>query len=492
MQKPVHVLLLYRKYWISFPLMVVILFAACAPRAAQPPQVSSSTKEPAAAAQHKPAAQAQTGQALLIEQAGTADTFQITIIDLQTGKLVNGVEPVALGSEMNYAFSPDRARLAMASKGAGCEAACLRIFRLRDLEEIARVDLPGVKYATDYVHQVVFDAQSARVAVAYGMEGENRVAVIDTAGEDARVVQDAAISVFSRLITFTAEGSQIMVIGHVLPEDSVTAGDTEPLLQAQLLNADSLRIVWQQDLPAVRNGFFGSGSHEKPEENVYYLSGIAADPARQRVYIAHADEDRLSTVDFIDKAVTTVAVRDSQGLFERVLEFVFTAGARTARAKAMNSYTRQVLLSRDGKTLYVVGEQNQMIQKSDTEWESVYKPLGLEAWELESGTRLAAIDTSASEIRWAPDGKILLNGYDRDSSGYQPYTEIYDPAAAQITARLNDTYAYTTPRLNGDLVLVSIFTQDQSRTFASVVDGKAMQPVSSWRVDGYAFWPEYR
>ena len=283
-----------------------------------------------------------------------------------------------------------------------------------------------------------------------------------------------------------------MLVGHTMPETGSTTAVANPLLQALLFDAQTMDVEWQQVLHGVKDGYYGSGNHERPDENFYYSAGITPDPARQRIYIAHADEAKLTTIDFSAQAVKSIEIREKQTTIERFLEFILSIGVQPVQAKAANSYVRQALLSQDGSTLYVAGEQNNMLRKNENELEMISTPLGLEAWDLKTGTRLYVVETNASEIRQGPQGLIVLNGYDRSSSTYRPFTDIFDPAAAQIAAHLDETYAYATLRLDGELALVSVYSTDENKTFLGVLNAKALRKELSWAANSYYFWPEFR
>ena len=154
-------------------------------------------------------------------------------------------------------------------------------------------------------------------------------------------------------------------------------------------------------------------------------------------------------------------MREKQAWIEELVETVLSVGVRPVQAKAANAAMRQAILSPDGKTLFVVGERTDTEILENGDWDTRFTPLGLQAWDVKSGTRLLNVETAANEIRWGPGGKILLNGFDKSSPEYQPFTDVFDPTSGEIAAHLELTYAYSTPRLDGRLVLVSAYAGDE-------------------------------
>lgn len=483
------------KNWSLFTILIFILLAACAPGGSpvsttggrRAEQVNSS---PMTSSPNGP----KTDRALLFNNRAGADTFRIAVVDLNSGEPAAGAEPVEIGSQINFAFSPDGTMLALASVSVDCQGACLSIFRLADFEQIAKIELPARNIDNDWVHQLAFDPQKERIAMAYSARGEGQIAVVDVSTGAFSQIQVAGLPAFARLMAFSGDGKQIMLVGQVLPESGTTSHDMNPRLEALLLDAQLLELKWRQGLEDVRDGFFGPGDYSKPEESFYYHAGMASDPSARRVYIAHADADRLTTIDFEEHDVRTVDIREKQTPIERLIESLLTLGVQPAQAKAANSFLRNAVLSPDGRTLYVVGERTNIVTAEGNPWEMISTPYGMEAWDIEKGTRLLGVETEATEVRRAPGGKILLNGYTRDTTASLPFTEVFDSSSGRITARLDDAYVYPTLRLNGQPALVSVHTNDLGHTILSVLDDERslIKDVTWTQESGYFFWPEYR
>ena len=103
---------------------------------------------------------------------------------------------------------------------------------------------------------------------------------------------------------------------------------------------------------------------------------------------------------------------------------------------------------------------------------------GLQAWDVKSGTRLLNVETAANEIRPGGQvGKSCSTGSSKSSPEYQPFTDVFDPASGEIAAHLELTYAYSTPRLDGRLALVSAYAGDERLTNLAILDEKTLDPV---------------
>lgn len=499
---------IYRKVCSLLTLLIFTLVTACAPISPLSPaaQAESAAEETSNETSKKPAVESGepatadkeiskstvAGEALLLFNNTRAETFELVRVNLQTGKPVDDAESIDIGSEITYTFSPDHTRLAVASKGSGCAGACLRLFELPGLKQVLQLELPAMRLAGDWVHQIAFDPRGERIALALIDQGTARIAVVDLTKPVTGMLQVASLPVNPRKIAFTGDGARIMLIGAVAAQDPNNPPSMIQQVQALLFDARTLGLDWQQDLPGVKDGYFGPTDHSNPEEIVYYEAGIAVDAAGQRIYIAHADEERLTTVDFKERTSTTTIVPEKQALLEHVVEFILSIGVRPVHAKAANMFVRGALLSDDGQMLYIVGQQMLLSKESD-DGELISENYGLGVWDIQSGMKVLHVDTQADMIRQAPEGKILLKGYDRAAREYHPFTEVFDPSSGKITARLEDANAYLTLSLDGRPVLVSSYFDENGKAFLSVLDVENPNSVLSWTQNsGYPEWLELR
>ncbi len=483
-----------RKIWRLIPLLLLAFAAACAPAGAL---AAPATPNPTATLAPSPTPDPLAGRALVSEFAAGENSYQIVPVELRTGQPVAGVLPIQVGSTSQSAFSNGRTRLAVAAGVAGCQGLCLTVIQLANPGQHAAIQLTRWSDINNYAFQVLFDPQDRRVAVAYLEELKSKIAIIDVSQAAPQIIQTADLGLAPREMAFTPDSKQIMLFGQAFANSNSNM-QINPTTRALLLDAHTLNVKWSQDLPGVKDGMYGTGDLSNPQDNSWYGAGLAANPAAERIYIAHADGEQLTTVDFKARSVKTVDIHEPQALLERAFAWLLSVGVTPVQAKAANNYNRAALLSPDGKTLYVVGNDMHAVAQqndgtSNTTPSTVWTPFGLEAWNVAGGTKLMHLDTQASELHLLPDGKILLDGSDLNASDYHPFTEIFDPAAGKITLHAPDTYAYTTLRLDGTPVLVSALSLNGENPKLSVLDEKTLKPENTFKMkSSYADWLIYR
>ncbi len=484
------------KMWRMLSALVLLLAAACAPLAAPAGNPDKPAKITADAGEKVDAIQAAsssplTGYALLIGNKASSGAVRIIRINLSTGQPDPGENPIEIGQRANYVFSPDRSRLAVTSDALDCKGTCLRVFRLADLQATTPIDLPKMAGPDEWISQLVFDPQGKQLAMSYYQAGI--LAIADFSRQPAGELRQADLDFQARLAAFSADGQQLMLVGVPIPKGTASSAEINPQLEALLVDVKTLEVTWRHDLAGIKDGYYGSEDYANPEENFFYESGMAVDADNLKIYIAHADADQLTQVDFQRRTVETVEIGKQQSSLEKLIETVLAIGVAPVEAKAANNYSRFAMLSEDKQTLYVGGLQNLMEKSADNQWNRHATYLPLETWDVKSGARLLSVDAKAVAIHQSPDGKILLKGYDPNLPIYQPYTEIFDPASGHITALLENTSAYFTLSTSGERLLVSSYSDENGKTYLSVLNANSHQvELSVVRDWDYAFWPEDR
>jgi hypothetical protein len=182
-----------------------------------------------------------------------------------------------------------------------------------------------------------------------------------------------------------------------------------PTVYAALLNADDLSVQWSTQLDQVRDGTFTEDetATSNPEEWTWWEPAAVISAGARALYIVHADEDRLTTVDFAARTVRSVTIQPKQSVLDQLMALT----ADTAHAKAMNGTTKRAALSPDGKRLYVVRMTTRQSHGADGEWTVTETPLGLQVIDPTTGAETARLDTAARDIHLAPDGsRLYLRG----------------------------------------------------------------------------------
>jgi hypothetical protein len=227
----------------------------------------------------------------------------------------------------------------------------------------------------------------------------------------------------------------------------------------------------------VRDGFcpapdFDGQAHE-PGAGTWLNPGVVFSPAADTLFVAHADEDRLTRVDFGAEEVTSMEVRPRLGLLERLLSL----GASVAHAKMLDGTMKSAAISADGQTLYIAGVDNQVTNKENGRFDLEQRPLGLQVVQAASGNELANLDTEAGQVSVLPDGLVLL----RSTTGEGPLTEVYDPGAQRIATRYDGLYQECVPLAGGGYLLApALFYYELGVPSVAIYGARSSQPLVSW------------
>ena len=184
------------------------------------------------------------------------------------------------------------------------------------------------------------------------------------------------------------------------PATSMADGLTPDPPHVYLLDAADLSQRWSAVLEGVRDGVFPKDktvtreNHYEPGKSLYLSPGTAFAPDRDALYIVHANFEQLTTVDFDQQRINTVEVGAKLSWFEKLLSL--SAGIAHAKGEGTS---KQIVVSPDGKFLYVVGVNN-TIGKEDPQGNLGFNQtsLGLEILQANDGSRLKYLETDATEI----------------------------------------------------------------------------------------------
>ena len=76
--------------------------------------------------------------------------------------------------------------------------------------------------------QFVFDPQGQHVGLAYTTSGKYRIAAVDLSTGAPPVLQATHLPVFPRLMAFTGDGQEIMLVGQNFSQQGQPAGWNQP------------------------------------------------------------------------------------------------------------------------------------------------------------------------------------------------------------------------------------------------------------------------
>ncbi len=408
--------------------------AAVLPTATASPRVSTAAREDGALVTE------------WMEKGGST----LHLVDPSTGADIPGSPPISLGG--NYAFgfshaSPDQDTLAaiIFPHSSSPMGGVLQLIDLRAWQAVTTT-----VSIEQWNTRTAFSADGSLLAITAGQYQKNHsrgfVVLVDVAqrAEIGRVELDF----LPTQIAFTRDGQALMTFGS-------PAGDfsNEPLPPSQvaLLTIPGLQASWQQILTGVREGFMpneDASAVPGPGEGRWLRPAAIFAPESDTLYIVHADEDRLTTVDFTNQTASTVDIHPAMSWLDRLMAL----GAEAAQAKTPDGTTRNAVISPDGRRLYVVGTNVVSTENSNNgQWDTVTTPLGLSVLDTFDGTELARYDTQAVEIGISPDGATLYLRGSYDSFE----TEIVSAAELKLVARVAGYNLILSHRLNGRPILLS-------------------------------------
>ena len=453
--------------------IAVLLLGACAPAkpAATPaPSVPAATAAPSQTAVPTDEPAGVGVPAFEYTDYGT----QLAVVSSLSGKPLPGFESKTLGQDYSYAFASDGHMLAVASAGQ-LYLVDLPAWTIRQVD----IELFG------WISVVAFSRDGARVAVASG-EPDAGLRLIDT--KSATVTASAQAGFAVRNASFTSDGKALMVYGPrlALSGQEANVGVSTGAPKAELLSLTDLHPLWSVDLNGIRDGTFPKQPNTpdlyQPGVAWHYSPAIAFATQADMLYAVHGDEDKLTTVDFTRRKVSTVGIQVKTSWLDQLLAMT----ADVAHAKGEDGTTKQGMISPDGKHLYVIGTTSKATKNGDN-WEFTFTPLGLEVVAVEDGTLEQKVDSQATMAQLSPDGQhIFLQGWNQDSS--TPWTDIYDAASGKMIKHMDGLQLTPVRRLDGVVMLESSAMLTNSECDMAAVDAISFWIVSSWSAPQCVGW----
>jgi hypothetical protein len=284
------------------------------------------------------------------------------------------------------------------------------------------------------------------------------------------------------LVAYGHEGTTLVVYGAPLGVEPGLSKPGSPRIL--LLDAATLDISWEKPLPGVVSGSWCEENCAAPHEErlfAYWSPAVALSSDGRKLYLVHADETRLTTVDLVERVVRSVETQAAGSWFEEFL--AFTAGMAQAKGGAKGAF-KAAVLSPDGTHLYVLGRTMEATYSNEGYWQTSETSLGLQVIEVESGQRIANRDTEATGIRLTPDGAyLLLDGWDEQGQ----WTEALDADSLESVARLAGWEVVLTRRMDGQPAILAR-QPGAELTQLAVLDAQSFEIVHAWPVKGYASW----
>jgi len=344
---------------------------------AETPTQPSEQPTAAAVAVQPAATPALESSVPLLLSSYSGNHTEIHRVDPATGQNVPGYAPIALGEDSMYAspsaVSGDGQKLAIhAPKGQSCETsvggyACwggAGVLHLIDLQAWSEVTatLPG----GGWVDRLAINPDTTRLALVYNERNSTTLMVLDT--ESGKIVTQQELELRPSLIGYVQDGATLAVYGQ--PPGS-NPGMTQPdPPRVLILDPTTLEVRWDQSLENVLSGHWCLENCEASHEKLLFADwspAVVFSHDGRKLYVVHADEERLTTVDLDARAVHTVEIQVAQSWFERLL--ALTAGVAEAKSGSQGA-SKTAALSPDGTRLYVVGYTTEAMRDADGYWQT--------------------------------------------------------------------------------------------------------------------------
>lgn len=421
---------------------------------------------------------------------GNTEGHKLVPIDPATGENLPGYEPISLGQSYSHVFSPDGHTLAMVGfvSSEYPRGGSLHLIDLETWEErVQELRLDA------YVNAMDFSPDGERLAIAYG-NNNSQILLINVTDPPAKSKNAALQTSMDFLITtmkFTTDGSGLIIYGYRTENPStVNQQNPDPPIVALFASSD-LSVSWSANLEGIRHGILPkdeSSSEQvdftQPGQAIYLFPGLAFAPEHDVLYVVHADEDKLTTVDFAAQEIGSVEITPELSWMERLLSL--TSGV--AHAKVAEGTSKRAVVSPDGEYLFIVGQHSDLIEGKDGEWQISENPLGLQIVRTEGGSRLGYYDTDAMELSISDDGRHLhLRGWGEIQGS--AWTQVFDTEAYRFKVRMDGMWLMPVHRLNGDPILASSIWVDINRTHHNAtVDPKNLSVLAEWTTSDYLGW----
>lgn len=483
-----------KKTFIAMKLLVAVL-AACAAPIGSRPQVAP-TSQPAAptrlAATAQPvrtapaAAQgtaaysdAPLESSVLLASRGAA-RGELHPVDPETGFDLRGYAPIDLDHHFSHAFSPDGKTIAIVTyPGSNDVGGTLKLIDLQAWRETATAVefdnwISAMAFSPDGTRLVV--AYAGKAAVPHGIPEAHHLAVVDIASQaiDAQIALDFT----PRVLAYTPDGASLIAYG-VTYATGTGLNDVRPP-QAMRLDAVTLDVEWERELPGILDGQFEQEEPDGTKSYVGWSPALVLSADRQSLHIVHADEEKLTTIDFNSQSLRTVAIEPPRTWLDRLVAL----GAGVAHAKVTDGTTKRAVLSPDGTLLYVVGRTNDTFKDDKGYWQFEQTPLGLTVVDTATGAEITHLDTDADEVKISPDGKYLF--LIRWASTAR--TDVVDAGSLEVVKGLAGRYLVPTRRLNGEPILLSSVAHSAGHTALAVLDLNSLDEMRVWSVSDPADW----
>jgi DNA-binding beta-propeller fold protein YncE len=327
-------------------------------------------------------------------------------LDPRTAEELGRHEPFSAGQSFSAALSPD-GRLLAASRAETQDGGTrkLEIFdlaswRALDLDQSLPKGVAIIGWHADgsrvYLMEEIRDHRWLQNRTVYA------VSPSDGAWEIAAEVKDWTWS----LPILSPDGATIYLPSYSSSQCCGIDVQGDPFIVATDLQTGG--TLGSVDLPRLVVGQrLEARVRSNPDYSVGRWPGLAVAPDGNRLYIAHADEDRLTVVDLRRLVVErTVEISESRSALSRFGSWLLGQFVSTAEAKGGLRYAKQALVSQDSRYLYVTGQASTTCEEVPY-FECGVEPVGLQVIDL-GNMKLVRKVPGIDSLKVTPDGGYLL------------------------------------------------------------------------------------
>jgi len=427
---------------------------------------------------------------LLYEWREAPDSSLLHLIDPRTGLDIPGYAPIPLGRSYAYAPSPDQSTLAVVVYPSNNSPIGGRL-NLIDLKSWQLITTTVM--IEQWNTQMTISPDNQKLAITTQVQGgngiEGKLVLVDIAQQAA--LGETKLDFMPTHIRFTSDSGALMVYGSASWDVSF-----QPVLPAQIVlyGLPGLEVAWSSALPDILDGFRpkdgvqGTSDSDMPGpgEGLWMQPVVVFAPAKDSLYIVHADEDRLTTVDFTHRQVQGADIHPPMSLLDRLM--ALTAGV--AYAKVADGNFKNATISPDGQRLYILAKNIVSTQNSKSGmWETSQIPLGMKVVRTSDGAELGQYDIQASDAVISADGNTLyLRSWgEYNSNASVPFTLIWDVARQETLARLEGHHLEPGQKFNGEPVLLSNSLY-QGEIIQATLDAQTFSLLHEWPRPFYGDW----
>ncbi|HEX9680856.1 MAG TPA: hypothetical protein VGA32_05340 [Anaerolineales bacterium] len=326
-----------------------------------------------------------------------------------------------------------------------------------------------------WVSGLSFSPDGSRLAVASAVPTlggapptEFNLQLIDV--EADVIIAEAALEVQPAQIAFSADGELLSVYGSA-PYVNTKTPSGPPTVS--VFDGRDLMLLGWVTLEGVLDGVMPLEDDNLREPFLSWSPAIVFAPDGRTLYLVHADEDRLTRVDLVQRRVTTVEIAPPRSWFERILTF----GVETAYAKGAGGGFLQGLVSPDGTRLYILGGRAEPMWDDQGNLSFSTTDLGLRVIDAATGTEIARVDTHANEISFGMGGdQIFLHGWGPTSFGW---TDVVNAATLENVKRFNYVRLFSAQDSAGRWHYITVRGSNSSKL--TVVDVATGAELVTWQ-----------